>query len=657
MSPMGSAALIVAFPVAIYGAAASLLGAVRHRADFVRSARSAVYLNLFLVTTAAVSLLNAFITRDFSLQYVYEYSSRSLSGFYTISAFWAGQEGSLLLWMWLLAFFTALVVFTNRGRYGDLMPWVIHVLMLNAVFFLLLLNFVTDPFLAIPGPLPGDGYGLNPLLQNPGMVYHPPALFIGYVGLAIPFAFAMASLLAGRRDAAWITATGRWTIISWFFLGAGILLGAKWAYVELGWGGYWAWDPVENASLMPWLTATAFLHSTIVQRKKGMMKFWNIFLVIITYFLVIFGTFITRSGVISSIHAFGKSSLGTFFLAFMVFVLAAGFGVAWRRRELLFPERYLEFISGKESGFILNNIIMTAMTLVVLWGTVLPVVFEIMTGAKVVVGAGYYNYVNGPIAIILLLLMGACPLLDWGRTTVRNMVRRLIIPGSAVLAAAGLAWSMGVRAPISILLMAFSAFVVTAVVEDLFSAAFSRGRNTDESPARAFRRFLSGKRRRYGGYLIHIGIVMIFLGLSGATLNREANATLHPKESMKVGQYTLRYERMRWIPSSDRLAVKTRLKVYRAGKPLGYLTPERRFYGGREKQPISEVAIMGNWKEDLYVTLTGYNRDERASFRVLVNPLVPWLWAGGYIIALGTMLVLFPGGISVTVPSERKGVK
>ncbi|GBE14762.1 cytochrome c-type biogenesis protein CcmF [bacterium BMS3Abin14] len=651
---MGSAALIVAFPVAIYGMAASLFGAIRHKDEFVRSAGYAVYLNFFLVTAAAVSLLHAFIARDFSLQYVYEYSSRSLSGFYTISAFWAGQEGSLLLWMWLLAFFTALVVFTNRGRYRDLMPWVIHILMLNGVFFLLLLNFVTDPFLAIPGQSPGDGYGLNPLLQNPGMVYHPPALFIGYVGLAIPFAFAMASLLAGRRDDAWITAIRRWTIFSWFFLGAGILLGAQWAYVELGWGGYWSWDPVENASLMPWLTVTAFLHSVIIQKKKGMLKFWNLFLVIITYFLVIFGTFITRSGVISSVHAFGKSSLGTFFLVFMTLIATAGVAVVWRRRPLLLPETNLKSLSGKEGGFILNNFIMTLMMFTVLWGTVLPVVSEITTGTKVAVGAGFYNHIIGPLAIVLLILMGVCPHLDWGGTTVRNMLRRFILPGFAVLAGGGLAWGVGVRAPISILLIAFSAFVVASIIEESINSAISNGKNTGKPIARALRRVMAGGRRRYGGYLIHIGIVVIFLGLSGATLNRAAIATLYPGESMKVGQYTLRYEKMGWIPSRDRLAVKTRLKVYRKGKTLGYLTPERRFYGGREKQPTSEVAILGNWKEDLYVALTGYDRDERASFRVLVEPMVSWLWAGGYIIALGTMLVLFPGGIPTRVLRERK---
>ena len=642
MTSMGSAALLVALLTAAYGTVASLAGAVRKREDFVRSAESATYVNLALVTVSSLALLYAFLVHDFSLQYVYGYSSRSLSTSYAVTAFWAGQEGSLLLWVWLLSLFSALAIYLNRNRHRDLMPWVNHVLMVNSLFFLLLLNFVTDPFATFPGPPPPDGYGLNPLLQNPGMIWHPPALFVGYVGLTVPFAFAIATLMADRRDDVWIRETRHWSVISWLFLGIGILLGAQWAYVELGWGGFWAWDPVENASLMPWLTATAFLHSMMIQERRGMMKRWNIALIIITYFLVLFGTFITRSGFISSVHAFGKSSLGLFFLVFMVFVLAISFAMLFRRWSSLAPERPLQSVLSREGGILLNNLILTAMTVAVLWGTIFPVLTELATGTKIGVGRTFFDRVNVPMGILLLALAGLCPLLGWRRTSTAGLKRNLLIPASLGMISGILLRVLGVRHWGSLSVMALSVAVIAVILQELYRGTVAGRRSFGESPMAALFRLVRDGRRRYAGYLVHAGMVLVFVGMSGGPMTRETSATLRPTESMKVGDYTLQYQVMRWIPSTDRLAVTTRLKVFRKGQPAGYVVPEQRFYEKMDNKPTSEVSILTTWKEDLYVILTGYNRDGRASFRALVNPLVAWLWAGGLVVTVGALLAIWP---------------
>ena len=639
---MGSAALFVAFLVSAYGVFTSLAGALKWRETTVRSAEAASYVSFFLLSAASISLLSAFVRRDFSLRYVYEYCSLSLSDAYAATAFWAGQEGSLLLWAWLLSAFTALTVFLQRRRDRELMPWVNHVLTVNLAFFLILLNFVSDPFAPFPGSPPPDGYGLNPLLQNPGMVIHPPTLFIGYVGLTIPYAFAIAALVTGRTDEGWIFRIRHWTVISWFFLGVGILLGAEWAYVELGWGGYWAWDPVENASLMPWFTATAFMHSIMIQERRGMMKIWNMSLIIISYFLVLFGTFITRSGVISSVHAFGKSNLGTFFLVFMCLTLLIGFALVVWRMGILVPRKRLESATSKEGGFVLNNLILSAMTFAVFWGTIFPVLIELATGKKLAVGPGFFNRMNVPLGICLLLLMGLCPLLGWRRTKSGGLIRNLRFPlgGAAVFAA--LSWVLGVRNAPSFATFTAAGFVLAVIAQEFYSGSAARAAATGQPLPRALVGLIGAGRRRYGGYIVHAGIALIFIGLSGATMTEEVNATLRPTESLKAGSYTLRYERMQWVPTSDRLSVTTRLRASRDGETLGYLVPERRFYDRKEDQPTTEVSILSSWAEDLYVILTGYNRDGRASFRVLINPFVPWMWAGGYVAALGTLVAVWP---------------
>ncbi|MDF1536763.1 MAG: heme lyase CcmF/NrfE family subunit [bacterium] len=652
---MGAAALFVALLVSLYGTGAALAGALNGRRNLVKSSLLSVYLSFVLVTISSAALLRAFLARDFSILYVFEYSSRALSDTYAVTAFWAGQEGSLLLWAWLLTAFAALALHRNRNRLPDMLPWATFILMLNASFFLLLLNFVTDPFAPFPGPTPADGYGLNPLLQNPGMVIHPPTLFIGYVGLTIPYAFALASLLAGRSDAQWLARTRLWTVVSWFFLGIGILLGAEWAYVELGWGGYWAWDPVENASLMPWLTATAFMHSIMIQERRGMFKAWNVGLIIITYFLILFGTFITRSGVISSVHAFGKSSLGTFFLVFMIVTLLLGLALMVWRRRLLSPEHRLHSVTSREAAFLLGDIILSAMAFSVFWGTIFPVISELVTGTQIAVGAGFYNRVNVPIALVLMALMGIGPLLAWKRSAGRSVGRDLVLP--LVMAILGMIGSLaiGIRNPGTILVMSFSGLIAGSVLVELYRGAAARKDTYGPNFPIAAAKVVWGNRRRYGGYIVHLGMVLVFMGLSGAPLTEEVSGTLKPGESLAVGSYSIKYRKMQWVPFQDRLSVTTQLIAYKDGNAVGQLVPERCFYQNREDQPTSEVSILSDWKEDLYVALTGYNRDGRASFRVLVNPFVPWLWYGGYVAAFGVAVAVWPRRRKKAEPSEARG--
>jgi cytochrome c-type biogenesis protein CcmF len=642
MNAMGESALFVAFLVSIYGAAAALLGALKKREDWIRSAEIAVMVNLVLVSTASAALMRAFLSRDFSLNYVWGYSSRALSKAYTITAFWAGQEGSLLLWAWLLALFAAIVVYMNWSRLRDMMPWVTHILMVNSVFFLLLLNFISDPFAPTPGGAPPDGAGLNPLLQNPGMIWHPPTLFIGYVGLTIPYAFALATLLSDRRDNDWLTATRSWTVFSWIFLGIGILLGAWWAYVELGWGGYWAWDPVENASLLPWLTSTAFMHSMMMQQRRGMMRRWNVSLIIFTYWLVIFGTFVTRSGVISSVHAFGKSSLGAFFLSYMIALLLVSFGIVFRKRKLLKTDQELEAFLSRETAFLLTNAVFAAMTFAIFWGTIFPALTEVVVKTKIELGEGFYNRINVPIGLVLMLLLGLCPLLGWRSSDPAKLMKALRIPAVTALAAAITAWAAGVNNIWSLLTLILAGFMAGSIGLEFYRGADAKRKVTGTSWAMSLPAAIWGNRRRYGGYLAHTGMILIFMGLAGAPFTEEATATLKPGELMGVKNYTIKYVKMKKIPYSDKLIDRASIKAFKDRRYIGDLNPERRFYVKRGDRPTSEVAVLSTWSEDLYVALTGYSRDGRASFRVIVNPFVPWLWYGGYVVTLGSILAIIP---------------
>ncbi len=645
MTRMGSAALLSAFIVALYAMAASLVGALQRRERVIRSAEVASHLVTFLLTLSSASLLYALYTRDFSLAYVYEYVNRALSPWYTATAFWAGQAGSLLFWGWTLGLSTSVVLWQNRRRERELMPWVNFVLSAVGTFFLLVLNFVSPPFERFPGPVQPDGYGLNPLLQNIGMVIHPPTLFLGYVGLTIPFAFGLAALIAGRVDEGWHLITRRWTVVSWFFLSLGIVLGAWWAYNVLGWGGYWAWDPVENASLLPWLTATGFLHSVMAQERRGMMKVWNMVLVMLSFFLVIFGTFVTRSGIIQSVHAFGKSNLGYFFGAFLVLIVLAGVGLLLWRWRLLATETRLESFFSRESGFLLNNLIFSAMTFTVFFGTLSPVISELATGNKITLSVAFYNRVMIPAAILLFLLMAVCPLLRWRQGPGSLLPANAAVPLAALASGAGVAAYAGFRDAWAVLAFGIALALAVVVVREVARGTRARARG-GESLHLALGRLLGANRRRYGGYLIHLSMAVMFLGIAGSAMNRETSATLAHGERMQAGAYVLVNDDIKSMPEAQYQTVKARVKVLIDEKFAGYLYPELRYYNTQDAdpdKPHTEVATRSTWREDLYAILNGYNiRTGEVTLRILINPLVPWIWMGCVILSAGSLFLLWP---------------
>ncbi|HEX2924363.1 MAG TPA: cytochrome c biogenesis protein CcsA, partial [Chloroflexota bacterium] len=474
MAEIGRISLVVAFVVTAYLTVASAIGITRRQADLLASARNGVYAATALVTLAWGTLLYAFATHDFTMKTVANYNSRDTDLAYSLSGAYAGQEGSLLMWAWGVTLMLLTVTLQNRGRHKSLMPWVTAVMGFVATFFLSLLTFFSDPF-ARMATVPADGQGLNPLLQNPGMLFHPPALYLGYVAFTVPFAFALAALITGQLSNEWIQSTRRWTLFAWTMLGIGNILGAQWAYVELGWGGYWGWDPVENSSFMPWLTGTAFLHSAIIQRRRGMLKVWNLALIIVTFILTIFGTFLTRSDVLSSVHTFGETNVGPMFVGMMVLLLAVSAALIWVRLPLLEGENELDSLVSRESSFLLNNLLLIGATFAVLWGTMFPVISEAVRGVKVTVNAQFFNQVVGPILLAIVVLMGICPIIGWRKASSENLARDFRIPLAAAILAGAAAFLLNARLPYAIIAFASCGFVVGTIALEFFRGAWAEG--------------------------------------------------------------------------------------------------------------------------------------------------------------------------------------
>jgi cytochrome c-type biogenesis protein CcmF len=631
MTQLGSNALLIALVLSVYAATAAVVGARRGYPELVGSARNAVFVVGGMTTVAAVALLYALITRDFSLEYVASYTSRDLPLFYTMSAFWAGQAGSLLLWAWTLALLSVAVLIQYRDEQRELLPYVTAVLMTTEAFFLTLMVFASSPFARL-GFTPPDGQGLNPLLQNLGMVFHPVTVYLGYVGFTVPFAFAVAALITSRLGDAWIRATRRWTLISWLFLSIGIGLGAQWAYVELGWGGYWGWDPVENASLMPWLTGTAYLHSVMIQERRGMLKAWNLLLILFTFGLTLLGTFITRSGVIESVHAFGVSSLGRYFLPFIALTVFGFLFLLFQRMGELRGENELDSLVSRESSFLLNNLILMGAAFATLWGTLFPMISEAVTGQKVAVSAPFFNRVNGPVFLVLMALIGVCPL--W--------------PLGTGLVVAGALLALGVRQGYALLALGICAFVVTTIVLEFWRGMRARRRMTGESPLTALVRLTGKNQRRYGGYVVHLGVVLMAVGIAGSTFfKQETQVSLAPGETLALGGYTLEYVKLAEVPAQDHTKVMATVNVYRDQRLLGVITPEKDYHRN-QPEPTTEVAIRTTLAEDLYVILAGWEAGgEVASFKAVINPLVVWLWVGGVVLTAGTTFALWPSAREV----------
>ncbi len=642
MPNLGELALAVALLLAIYSILANIYGARNNRADVLQSARHALWAMTVMVALAAISLWMGLLTSDFSLAYVAEHSSRSLSDFYKFTALWGGQEGSMLFWTLLLSIFTSIAAYQNRTRNPEIAPYALAVLGAIAVFFLGMLNFVTPPFLLLANR-PPDGADLNPLLQNYWMAIHPPSLYTGYVSTSVPFAFGAAALITGKLDDTWIRTTRRWAIFSWFFLTLGNLFGARWAYEVLGWGGYWAWDPVENAAFMPWLVMTAYLHSVMIQERKDMLKVWNLALIGLAFALTLFGTFITRSGVISSVHSFTQSGLGPYFLSFVIGVVVMYTALLiYRVPDLRSPTEFESYLS-REAAFLFNNLILVGIAFAVFWGTIFPILSEAVRGVKITVGPPFFNKVNGPLALALVFLMGVGPLIAWRRMTVKNLLRVFAAP--AVLGVAtgvALFAFVGLRQWYVLTAGSLVGFVAGTILAEFRRGVVARRHIVNETVPRAVANLISKNNRRYGGYIIHIGVLIAFVGIIGSSFFKtQVKQTVKQGQSFAVGPYQIKYLGLTTADTPHMASATARIEVLENGREIALMNPARVFYKAPQ-QPATQVAIRSTPLNDLYVVLAGIDDGGLVTFQVFLTPLVLWLWAGGLVMALGTVVAMWP---------------
>ena len=662
MNQAGSVALIAALAFSTYAVVAGVLGGKLRSLRITRSAERATLAFLAMITLAVVVLEYIILTDDFHNAYVAAHSNRDLPLYYKIPVLWAGQEGSLLFWTWLLSLYSGLVVLMNRRKNRQLMPYVVMVLMGTGVFFSTLVFFVANPFaglaLASAGGLQpftaGDGNGLNPALQYPAMVIHPPMLYLGYVGMVVPFSFAMASLITRQLGDNWIRTTRRWTLVPWMFLGVGIILGGRWAYDVLGWGGYWGWDPVENASLLPWLGGTAFLHSVMIQEKRGMLKVWNIVLVITTFFLSIFGTFLTRSGIVSSVHAFAQSNIGPFFAVFLGIIAFFSLTLLFMRLDYLKSDNKLDSMVSRESGFLFNNWILLAAVFAILWGTIFPIISKTFQDVTVTVGAPFFNKVMVPIGLLLLFLTGAGPLLAWRKTSFQSLKRNFTVPLAIATVVGAMLFFFGVRHLYAWMSLYLSAFVGACILGEFYKGTRTRQRGSGENFLEAIYNLTMRNTRRYGGYVIHLGIVMLFVGFAGQAFKTEGRALMQEGDLLRIKDYVLRCQTVSAGDTPNYAYQRVVLSVAQNGHALGTLEPERRFYKASQ-QPITHVAVHNSLAEDLYTVLAGQDQESgKLVIEAFVNPLVLWVWLGGTVVFLGTLLTLVPSRVEREMAEIRQ---
>jgi cytochrome c-type biogenesis protein CcmF len=642
---IGLYALRLGLLLSLIGIGAGLFAGIRGRADWTRIAERSLLL-VFAATSAAIlALFWALGTNDFTLSYVASHSARSMPLHYRLGALWGGQAGSLLLWGWMLSAYGAAAVFSNRNQNRKLMPWVCVAMLVNVAFFLLLTNFESMPFESVPHDQRlSDGNGLNPLLQHPVMLIHPVVLYTGFTGFALPFSFAFAALVTGQLGTTWFRTTRRWTLFAWSFLSAGVMLGGRWAYEVLGWGGYWAWDPVENASLMPWIAGTAYIHSVMIQEKRDMLRTWNIVLIGLTYGLCLFGTFLTRSGIVQSVHAFANSdSFGRIFLSYVALMLIAFIAaLIWRLPMLRSPNK-LESVFSREASFIINNWIFMAILFVVFVGTMFPVFTEAAGGARRILGPPYFNTFAGLLALFLLVMTGVGPLIAWRKASVASLRRQFILPASVgvvvgliVIAKFGLEpgyWAIAC--------WGLSGFVLTTILQEYTQATRGRMRRLNESIFTALLTLLSRNQRRYGGYIVHAGFVILMLGISGAAFNEQQLNNVSPGDSVEIRNFRLHYLTADAIPAQHYGGARARVALYQDDDPVAVMVPEKRMYW-LEQQPSSIPSIYSTWREDLYVILTALEPDGSATLKIYHNPLVNFGWAGGCLFVVGCLIILWP---------------
>jgi len=648
---LGAFALLLAFLAAVYAFVGGIAGIVSRRTLLTRSAQNAGMAVFFLILVAVGTLEFFFFTDNFSLAYVAEHSNRALPGFYKFAALWSGQEGSLLWWSFLLSIYVFFTLFLNRKKHPELMPWVGVITAGVQTFFLTLNNFVSNPFHVLGSmdatgvmrvATVADGHGLNPLLQYYEMVIHPPMLYLGYTGFTIPFAFALAALLGRYPGEKWIHITRRWTMIAWCFQSVGILLGAHWAYAVLGWGGYWAWDPVENASLLPWITGTAFLHSVMMQEKRGMMKVWNVWLVFVTFMLCILGTFLTRSGVISSVHAFAQSSIGNWFLVFLGIILAVCLLAYWKNRDYLRSDNQLDSLVSRESSFLFNNLVLLAACFAVLWGTLFPVISEWFTGNKISVGPPFFNKVNVPIALFLLLLTGVGPLLAWRKTSTDALKRNFALPLMGGIFAGVISAVFGFRNIYSLICLILGVFVTLTIASEFFRGARVIASRDGTNLLTAVGELTMRNTRRYGGYIIHFGMVLVFIGIAGQPFNQDIQKEMSIGDRINIGPYSILCQNFDQVSNDNYQSDRATLEVFENGKSVMMLYPEHRVYSASQ---VSEtmVAIESAPLRDLYVVFAGKSPETgRPVIHAYLNPLVKFIWFGGIVVVLGTALALMP---------------
>ncbi len=643
MPDLGRAALVTSFLLLVYALVAGSFAAWRGRRRLAESAQNALIGAFGATVVAAAVLLAALARHDFSFQYVAEHTSRELSLGYSLTAFWGGQEGSLLLWLLVLGGYSVAAVLTGRRVGRDVLAWVVPVLGLVGTFFAFMLVFVSSPFATQHAP--ADGAGLTPSLQNPYMAIHPPMLYLGYVGLTIPFAFAMGALLSRRTDERWIVVTRRWTLAAWAFLGIGQLLGAHWAYVEIGWGGYYAWDPVENAALMPWLAATAFLHSVMIQEKRGMLRVWNMVLVVLAFCLSIFGTFLTRSGVIQSIHSFSQSPLGGWFLGFICLITAGSLGLVLLRLPLLRTKTRLESLVSREATFLYNNLLLVALALTILWGVVYPILSEAVTGEAASVSKPYYNFFLHSFGLPLLLLMGIGPLVAWRRASLRALGRTFLWPLGAALAAGIVLLALGAGSSrVGVIAYTFSVFVLASIVLEFARGTSARKALGGIGWLAAFSSLVARNRRRYGGYVVHASIVLLAIGVAGSSAYQtEREARLKPGESMTVAGNRLVFRGFETRMESNHRAIRGQVDVYRGDKYLGRYRPGKNEYFA-EDQISNEVSIRHDplTGGDLFLIADQVNTDGSIDLKALQKPLVNLIWLAGLVFVGGALIALWP---------------
>ncbi len=657
MENIGYLTVLLGFCLSVYAIIAALVGKWRRNAFLELSAQRAVAMMWVMVTTASVVLVYAILTDDFRLSYVYSRSNMDLPIAYKFAAFWGGQEGSLLFWSWILATYSFIAVYTARRKHRDMISYVVAIMMTVQAFFLMLIAFIVSPFqVLMSGPQitpMADGSGLNPLLQHPIMVIHPPMLYLGYVGFAVPFAFAMASLITKQPGERWIHTTRKWTMITWLFQSIGVLLGARWAYAVLGWGGYWGWDPVENASLLPWITGTAFLHSVMMQEKKGMMKVWNMVLVSATFLLCIFGTMLTRSGMVSSVHAFAQSPIGPYFVWYLTALTAGTIFLILSRLDFLKSENELDSVVSRESSFLFNNVVLLASCFAVLWGTMFPVISEALTNEKISVGPAFFNKVNIPIALLLLFLTGVGPLFAWRRTSLDSLRRNFQWPAIvSLLLGVGLV-AAGMRH-----FYATVTFILCAFVAITIFAEFYRGSRVIQEKqglwlGRAMVELTHRNTRRYGGYLVHMAVVLMFIGFAGAAFNQDAQMEMEEGDILKLGVYEFHLKELSEDNNANYQSAAALVDVFKHGELLDTMRPERRFYHASE-QGVGEVDIRARLNEDIYVVFAGMaTENQQPVIQVYINPLVNWIWIGAFVLVFGTLVALIPSKIKLIHPRTR----